>query len=131
MAIKAVVFDWFGVLYENGQYDRELIAYIEELKRQYKVGLLSNTGRGSLQQLVAAGGVTGLFDVVLASGETAYAKPDREIFELIAEKLGVTLSDILFFDDSELHVQSARTYGMQAVLYRSLTDVQKAIPQQT
>lgn len=127
MAVKAVVFDWYGVLYGNGQYDRELIAYILELKRHYKIGLLTNSGRASLQQLIDAGGVTELFDATVASGETAYAKPDREIFALIAQKLGVQLQDILFFDDSEMYVHSAREYGMQAVLYRSINDVRAAI----
>jgi HAD superfamily hydrolase (TIGR01509 family) len=127
MAVKAVVFDWFGVLYGKGGYDRELIACIQELSQRYKVGLLSNASRASLQRLVEAGGVADLFNAIVASGETAFMKPDREIFELIAEKLNVELPDILFVDDSELHVHSAQSYGMQAVLYRSIDDVRRAL----
>jgi FMN phosphatase YigB (HAD superfamily) len=129
MAIKAVVFDCYGVLYNDsiGTYNQPLVAIARALHTHYKTGVLSNMSGAGLRARIQQGNMADAFDAVVASGDTNSMKPHREIFEYIAAKLGVALPEILFFDDLIDHVQGAQAHGMQAVHYRSMQDVTDAL----
>jgi len=43
-------------------------------------------------------------------------KPDREVFEHVADSLRCDPSEILFLDDQPLNVEAARQVGLEAVL---------------
>ena len=45
-------------------------------------------------------------------------KPERRIFELTCERLGVQPAEIVFLDDVEPNVAAAREFGIQAILFR-------------
>ncbi|HSW65850.1 MAG TPA: HAD-IA family hydrolase [Bacillota bacterium] len=95
----------------------ELLAYIrKELKPKYKLAVLSNAAAGVVARKIPAEEYA-LFDVVIESATTPYAKPDREIFELVASKLGVTFDEMIFIDDLEQYVVPASQMGIHAIRY--------------
>jgi 2-haloacid dehalogenase len=55
------------------------------------------------------------FDDVVVSGAEGVAKPDPEIFRILARRLGQPVDDVLFVDDSPRNVDAARRAGMDAV----------------
>lgn len=59
-----------------------------------------------------------LMDVIVISAEVGMRKPDAEIFELTAGKLGLEPQKCLFVDDHPGHLQAAQEYGMTTVLHR-------------
>lgn len=54
----------------------------------------------------------------VVSGEVGVAKPDRRIFELLFERLGLAPTEIVFIDDNVDNVEVARALGMDAILFR-------------
>lgn len=59
-----------------------------------------------------------LFDGVVISGEVGLHKPQPEIFELGAERLGLPPEECVFVDDLRENCQGAEAVGMTAVLHR-------------
>ena len=59
-----------------------------------------------------------LFDVVVDSCDVGLRKPDPDIFRLTCERLGVAPEAAVFLDDTRRHVESARSFGLQAILVR-------------
>jgi len=59
-----------------------------------------------------------LFDVVVDSCDVGLRKPDPDIFRLTCERLGVVPEAAVFLDDTRRHVESARSFGLQAILVR-------------
>jgi 2-haloacid dehalogenase len=57
----------------------------------------------------------GLFDDIVVSGAEGVAKPDQEIFQILAHRLGHSIEGVFFVDDSVRNVDAARTAGMDAV----------------
>jgi putative hydrolase of the HAD superfamily len=57
--------------------------------------------------------------VVVISGEVGMRKPDRDIFDLTLEKLGVEADACVFVDDHPGHLQTAQEVGMTTVLHRT------------
>ncbi|HZM64281.1 MAG TPA: HAD family phosphatase [Candidatus Saccharimonadales bacterium] len=108
---------WVGELDKRRGHDPDLLAYILELRKHYKTGLLSNIGPGGLQVMWPAGELEKYFDVFIASGDVGYTKPQPEIYKLMAQKLGVEPNQCVMIDDLEKHCDGARQASMQAIQY--------------
>jgi epoxide hydrolase-like predicted phosphatase len=59
-----------------------------------------------------------IFEMVIDSGYVGYRKPERQIYEITLERLGLPASACLFVDDMELNCEAARELGFTAVHYR-------------
>lgn len=93
--------------------------WVKQLRQagNYKVGLLSNIGKGWLNDFVPEAENEQLFDTVVLSGEVGMTKPAAEIFELAAERLGLSTFECVMIDDLLMNVEGARRAGMQAILF--------------
>jgi len=100
--------------------NRALLEYIAELKKDYKVGLLSNiSSRERLSIRFVNGELESHFDTVVASGDEGYVKPQPEIFEIAATRLGVSPSECVMVDDILEFCDGARAVGMQAIQFQT------------
>ena len=97
--------------------DEKLLAYIKQLRPTYKTALLSNIAGSSLNRRFPDGELNDYFDVVVASGDIGYAKPEPEAYEITAHRLGVRLDECLFTDDREQFCSGATSVGMQTIVY--------------
>jgi epoxide hydrolase-like predicted phosphatase len=97
--------------------DGELLNYIKELRKNHKIGLLSNVSRGGIQRRFAPAELSEYFDAVVASGDEGVAKPDPSVYELTADRLGVRCDACVFTDDIPLYCEGAQAVGMQAIHY--------------
>lgn len=117
--------DEYAALLRDGELKNEaLLAYILELRKQYKVAMLSNVGASSLLLRFSQEDQDKYFDVVVASGVIGYAKPEAEAYGITADKLGVRHDECVMIDDREDYCDGARGVGMQAILYTSLPELQ-------
>lgn len=55
------------------------------------------------------------FETILLSGEEKLVKPDREIFDLMLQRIGRKAEECLFIDDMPANVAAARALGFHAV----------------
>lgn len=118
--------DLFGMDVEDfrAEQDRaevpntELLAVIAELKKTYKVGLLSNiSGRDRLSMRFVNNELNDHFDTVVASGDEGFVKPQPEIYQIAAIRLGVEPHECVMIDDIFEFCEGAKAVGMQAIQY--------------
>jgi HAD superfamily hydrolase (TIGR01509 family) len=100
-------------------FSQAVASVVASLKPTYKTGLLSNAERSFLDRFLAEHNARQLFDVVLASSETPFMKPQREIFVEVARRLGVELSEILLVDDSSKNTAGAKRCGLSVITYKN------------
>lgn len=96
--------------------DEELFAYARELKKDYKLGFLSNIAEDYLTRMFSKEQID-LFDVIELSYKTGYVKPEVGAYAGIIEKLGVKPEETIMVDDQERNVAGALEAGMRAILY--------------
>ncbi|HTA16380.1 MAG TPA: beta-phosphoglucomutase [bacterium] len=60
-------------------------------------------------------GVTKDFDTVVSGNDTSRSKPDPEVFEMAAGRLGVPPAECLVVEDAYAGIQAAKAAGMKAV----------------
>lgn len=98
--------------------NEELIEFVATLKGKYKLAMLSNiNSRERLDIRFLPGQLDQLFDIVIASGDVGFIKPQPEIFELAVAKLGVLPEECVMIDDIEVFCEAARSIGMHAIQF--------------
>lgn len=98
------------------------INWLRELKKtgKYKIGILSNVGHGFFNSYFDLAEQKELFDEVVLSSDVDMAKPEFEIFELTAMRLGVKPSECVMVDDIYLNIDAAKNAGMQGIWFISI-----------
>ena len=132
--IKAIIFDFFGVVEQEMLPNRMLLDYIKtELKPKYKIGIISNALADFLYEILPEEDVK-LFDDIVLSHRAGVAKPEPAIYEMSLNNLGVRTEDAVFIDDIELFCDTAKALGMQAILYEDFeqmkTDLESLLNRQ-
>ena len=103
-----------------------LLKYIEVLKTDYKIGLLSNIISGGLE-VRFTGDELSIFDAIVVSGDIGYAKPEAQAYEITAERLGVRLEECVMIDDREDYCLGAIGVGMKAFQYQSFDQLKSEL----
>jgi 2-haloacid dehalogenase len=67
------------------------------------------------------------FDGAVVSGFEGVAKPDVEIFEVLLEGFDLEAKSTLLVDDSPRNVRAALSVGMQAIEFRSASQIREVL----
>ncbi len=102
-----------------GQPNTELIDYVRGLRPRYQTALLSNSFVGAREKEQERYHFEELVDLIIYSHEVGIAKPDRRIFEMTCERLGVQPAEMVFLDDYERSLVAARQLGIHAILFQN------------
>ena len=117
---------------------------LENLKKHYKLALISNTGRVPgkiLQKILKDEGLLCFFDVLTFSDEVRMRKPDKDIFLLTCERACVEPGETIHVGDSVnidfIGAQNANVHPLLYVKYpkkpdrepyiRSIKEIKEAI----
>ena len=95
----------------------DLLAYIAELSKQYRVSVLSNVGTGWIRDKFLTPGEAALFTDMVLSYEVGLGKPDPEIYRLALRRLDIEPQEAVFVDDQLLYCDVAKSLGMNAIVY--------------
>jgi putative hydrolase of the HAD superfamily len=75
--------------------------------------------------------VDDIFETVIDSGWVGYRKPEKQIYEITLERIGLPAEACLFVDDMEVNCDAARALGFTAVQYhdpaQAIADVRAAL----
>ena len=104
----------------------DVFAWAGQLRHQgYKTALLSNTEQAAMEFFQEL--LYDVFDGAVFACSEGTIKPEQEIYEVAARKLGLSLPQCVFIDDKQLFVDGAIQAGMKAVLYENLDQVKQAL----
>jgi epoxide hydrolase-like predicted phosphatase len=113
----------FGQVYTPKE---EMFALASMLKdRGYKVGLLSNTESPTVRFFHQQGYT--MFDATVFSCEEGTAKPERRIYEIAMERLGVKPPETVFIDDRADFIEGAQKLGMHTIRFENPQQVKEAL----
>ena len=124
------MWDWYV-----GELNTEMTDYFQSLRPRYRTAILSNAAAGGRREEQARYGFDAMADVLVYSYEVGIEKPDRRIYRLTCERLGVAPSEAVMVDDAETNVVAAWEVGMHAVLFQStaqaISDLEASLTQPT
>lgn len=100
---------------------------MESLKSKYTLACLSNSNALHWPILMKDMGLETMFQYHFASHLIHKLKPDRESFEYVLQHIGCKASSVLFLDDNDINVKSAREIGMTAYRVTGHEDIAQAL----
>lgn len=116
---------WFS---REGTRNEELINYINKLRKKgIKIYVGTNNEKHRTDYLGEHMGLNKFTDKIYASGYVGFAKPDYRFFEHIIKDQKLNKEEVLFWDDDEENVDSAREFGIHAETYRNYKEFEKII----
>lgn len=106
---------------------QETLSIVKRLKDtgKYDLGVLSNNSDEWAEYTDKDLGLGQYFDVWIISSHHHVKKPDKEIFLLAAEKLGLRTEDCLFIDNTQRNVDGAIAAGMRAIRFTDTEQLEK------
>lgn len=107
--------------------DPAMFDFVAALRADYKLAMLSNVGRGSIERLFSEEELEELFEVVVLSSEVGLTKPGAEIYQLTASRLGLKPEECMMIDDIAVNVEGAKIAGMQAILFKDIQQCKQEI----
>ena len=116
------------IYFEALDPNEEMVELMRGLReRGYRMALLTNNVREWEPLWRSLLPVDEIFELIVDSAFVGMRKPEREIYELILERLGnPEPAECLFVDDVEVNIEAARELGMSAVHFQ---DNEQAIPE--
>ena len=101
------------------EIDDSFFEIVPALTEYYRLALLSNDLSEWSKYLRDKFKINDYFDVTIISGDVNMIKPDVRIFELMLSQLGQPADSCVYIDDRRKNLSSAKSLGMEAVLFNS------------
>lgn len=107
--------------------NKEILPIIKKLKKTYKIGLISNTGKNVKKYLSKKYNLRKYFSVRVYSCDVKIRKPNPKIFNIALKKLNVRPKEAVFIDDILENVKGAKKLGMKTILFKSNSQLKKEL----
>lgn len=119
--VGAPLHEFTDVYWSHLKPNLPMIELMQQLRspRGYRMALLTNNVQEWEPRWRAMFPVEQIFELVVDSSAVGLRKPDREIYELTVERLGVPAEKCLFVDDFPHNCDAAREIGMRAVQFET------------
>lgn len=106
------------IYFEALEPNPPMIELMRELKREYRLALLTNNVREWEPLWRAMLPVDELFELVVDSAFVGCRKPEPRIYEITLQRLGLPAAACVFMDDVADNCEAARALGIAAVHFR-------------
>ena len=101
---------------------------VSELKNAgYRLFGLTNWGLDTAHWGPKVAPALNLLDGIVVSGAEKIAKPDPRIFQILAERYGLSPAQTVFIDDSPTNTEAADALGYRSVLFTTTTALRTAL----
>jgi len=107
----------WGEMFEKIKINDELLNYIEQLKKNYKIGLLTNYNHLWMNELFSIYKLEKYFDSKVISSLVNVIKPEKEIYQISLDRLKIKPEEALFFDDRPRNIEGGEDVGIKSFLF--------------
>jgi putative hydrolase of the HAD superfamily len=104
--------------------ETDVIDILIQLKKSYRIWLLSNTNPSHIKNEVEKNSVfPQLVDGAIYSFDVGYRKPERDIYKIACNIADVAPESCVFIDDLEDNIRGANNVGLHGIHYRNTPDL--------
>ena len=117
--------DYRSFVYENFaktavRFEETIPMLLTLKKRGYAVGLITNGNHALQYRKLQMLGLQYIFDEIIVSGDVLVEKPDREIFQMMCDKLALDPGEMVYVGDNPRNdIAGARDAGYRTIWMES------------
>jgi putative hydrolase of the HAD superfamily len=113
--------DIWNIIFEENAEVNDIIAYLKN--KGFPIFLLSNTNELHFSYIMERYPIVHSLDEWILSYEVGAKKPKKKIYDTIFEKIDIVRGEVLYIDDIPEYVESAKTYGLQGLVFKNTKDI--------
>jgi glucose-1-phosphatase len=113
--------DIWNIIFEENAEVNDIIAYLKN--KGFPIFLLSNTNELHFSYIMERYPIVHSLDEWILSYEVGAKKPKQKIYDTIFEKTDIVRGEVLYIDDVPEYVESAKTYGLQGLVFKNAKDI--------
>lgn len=95
----------------------ELLNLISQLRKKYKIGLLTNYNFVWMKELFSIYNLDKYFDEKIISSLCRVIKPDPKIYQIALDLFKIKPEEAIFIDDRQKNVDGGKRIGIKSLLY--------------
>ena len=109
---------WMRIALKDVRLNKELLRITDKLRNQYNLALLSNVTetRVAIDEYFD---MYSHFDKKFLSYKLKLAKPSKNIYQHVLKALKVKPDEVLFIDDKEANLKTARALGIKCIQFNN------------
>lgn len=123
LPFKDFVLIWNDIFWE----DEGVCAIARQLKKDYRLFLLSNVNRLHFEHIRSKFDIIGIFDEVILSFMVGAIKPDRLIFDHVVKRAGGDRKALLYIDDREDLIKEATALGIDSIRHENAAKLEETL----
>lgn len=127
LGVKLPYKDFIAIWNDIFWADEEMCGLARQLKKSYKLFLLSNVNRLHFEHIRRKFDIIKIFDEIIVSFMVGAIKPDRRIFEDVVKRAGGDRAGILYIDDREDLIREAKALGIDSIRFEGIDRLKKAL----
>jgi len=101
----------------NVTIDKELLAYIKELEKDYIIGMITDNKVDRIETILENTELKDLFDVVIISAGVHAQKTESKIFEEALRMAELNPMECVFIDNTAMNLEVPSKMGFQTILF--------------
>ena len=114
--IKAIFWDFFGVINIDGKLNPEVAKFIKLNKNKYKFAILS-ASNSDLRPWLKDEDILDYFSLIQITSEVNLTKTDPNFYLKALEAINLKPNETLFIDDIQSYLDVASKLGIKTKLY--------------
>ena len=97
-----------------------VFAVVETIRKDgYRTAIIANANSADARNIIATCGLEDYFDVIVISEEVGVEKPDKQVFQVALDKLGVEAENAVMVGNRiDIDIVGANRVGMKSVWFR-------------
>ncbi len=107
--------------------NKDMVALLNSLKKNYKLVLLSNTDEIHFNCLKNKHKVIGIFDEFVLSYKIGHTKPSPKIYLRALKKAGAFPTKVAYIDDIKEFVSASKLFGIKGIQYTNFEELKKEL----
>ena len=107
----------WGEMFKKIKINHELLNIITKLRRNYKIGLLTNYNYLWMNELFSIYKLEKYFDSKVISSLYKVIKPEKKIYQISLELLKIKPEEAIFFDDRQRNIDGGESVGIKSFLF--------------
>ena len=107
----------WGEMFKKIKINHELLNIITKLRKNYKIGLLTNYNYLWMNELFSIYKLEKYFDSKVISSLHRVIKPEKKIYQISLGLLKIKPEEAIFFDDRQRNIDGGESVGIKSFLF--------------
>lgn len=101
----------------------EMTKFLTDVKKRYQTVMVSNYPKDLFEEVDKKYRLSPYFDDIIISADIHHVKPEKEFFDIVLSIVKVNKEEVLFIDDKEENVDTARRLGIKTIFFTNLAQL--------